>query len=503
MLTLQDPPRRYVLPETPMLAWSPEDGRRRRIVGRLALCAILALQAALTLRLGNTAFQDEALYIYVGHLVWDGAPLAPYAAYFSGAPYLYPALVAPFDSAFGLEGARLLSLLLMLGVTVFAYSITRRLFGLRSALLAAACYAVVESTPVLGRLATYDALSVFLIAFAFWAVVRFAHRAAVAVPAAAALCVLAFAVKYASGIFLPSVAAVAFAVALPRSGALRALGRGAALAALTGLGIGAFVLFGGISEGLRFTTTSRDAGLDSPAEVLRIAAEYGGIYLLIALFGAVMFWRGADLREVPGRSHDGPGRGARLLLCAVLLGTALLAPLYQAHLHTIVALHKHLGYGLLFAAPLVGFGMSRLLGAHFRSPQFPIAAWLALFVFGYAHAQGVFASWPDSGNLVKYLRTEVTPQGRYLSAVPQVPIYYLGLDRTSPEQWTSTYGFTDLKAVKDGKFDLIVLDTMVTPDVNTEIQRVIQESDRYRPRAKLKYDYGPIKGSYRIWVKTK
>lgn len=503
LATQQDVRRQYVLPATPSMAWTTLPEKRRRRLGRLALLAILVLQAVLTLRLDNTAFQDEALYVYVGHLVWSGAPLDTYAGYFSGAPYLYPALVAPFDSAFGLAGARLLSLLLMLGTTALLYSFTRRLFEPRSALMGAACYAVVASTPVLGGLATYDALSVFLIAAALWTVVRFAGRAAAAVHLAALLCALAFAVKYASGIFLPSVAAFAFVIALPGSGTARALGRGAALAALTGLGIAAFVVFGGVSEGLRFTTTSRDEGLDDAVEVLRIAAEYGGIFLLIALFGAVMFWRRAHLEEIPGTRIGGPGPRVRLLLGAVLIGTALIAPFYHAHLNTVVALHKHLGYGLLFAAPLAGVGMSRMLGAHFRSPQFPIAAWLAVFAFGFAHAQAVYASWPDSTHLVKYLRTEVSAEGRYLSAVPQVPIYYLGTEQAPPENWTSTYGFTDMAAVKAGRFDLIILDTMVTPEVNEQIQKTIIESGSYRPRAKLKYDYGPIRGSYRIWVKAK
>ncbi len=40
--------------------------RRRTRVSRLALLAILSLQALLSLRLRNTAFEDEALYLYVG-----------------------------------------------------------------------------------------------------------------------------------------------------------------------------------------------------------------------------------------------------------------------------------------------------------------------------------------------------------------------------------------------------------------------------------------------------
>ena len=68
---------------------------RRTWVSRGVLLVILAVQAVLTLRMNNTAFEDEALYLYSGHLEiahWlHGTPLqGNYASYFSGAPVLYP-----------------------------------------------------------------------------------------------------------------------------------------------------------------------------------------------------------------------------------------------------------------------------------------------------------------------------------------------------------------------------------------------------------------------------
>ena len=69
-------------------------------MSRAVLFAILCVQAALSLRMSNTAFEDEALYLYSGHLeiahLLHGAPLqGNYASYFSGAPVLYPVLGAP------------------------------------------------------------------------------------------------------------------------------------------------------------------------------------------------------------------------------------------------------------------------------------------------------------------------------------------------------------------------------------------------------------------------
>src|SRR6478752_5263248 len=162
---------------------SPASLRRRsRVqrpawVGRAVLAGILAVQTLLTLRLQNTAFDDEALYLYAGHLQLDamanGGPLrAEFTDYFSGSPLLYPPLAAALDSAFGLSGARALSLAFMLGATILLYALTRALFGEVAGLAAAALFSTTQSTLFLGHLATYDAAAVFLLALAAWAAVR-------------------------------------------------------------------------------------------------------------------------------------------------------------------------------------------------------------------------------------------------------------------------------------------------------------------------------------------
>ena len=65
------------------------------MISRLILLAILSLQAVLSLRLRNTAFEDESLYLYAGHMelqhLLHGAALyGSFSSYFSGSPVLYP-----------------------------------------------------------------------------------------------------------------------------------------------------------------------------------------------------------------------------------------------------------------------------------------------------------------------------------------------------------------------------------------------------------------------------
>ena len=110
----------------------------------LPLLAVLTTQAALSVRLvrADTASQDEATYLWAGHLEWarwlHGMPIPPFSSYFSGAPVIYPPLAALADSAGGLAGARLLSLAFMLATTVLLWAAAGRLYGRRAAFFAAA-----------------------------------------------------------------------------------------------------------------------------------------------------------------------------------------------------------------------------------------------------------------------------------------------------------------------------------------------------------------------------
>ena len=83
---------------------------RVRVPGNWPLVAVLAVQTILSLRLvgADTAFQDEALYLWAGHLEWahvlHGTPIPQFPSYFSGAPVIYPPLAALADSVGGLAG---------------------------------------------------------------------------------------------------------------------------------------------------------------------------------------------------------------------------------------------------------------------------------------------------------------------------------------------------------------------------------------------------------------
>ncbi|MER6181038.1 glycosyltransferase family 39 protein [Streptomyces sp. NPDC001652] len=510
----------YHIPETPEAGWDMATSRRRAWVSRAVLLCIMLVQAALSLRLANTAFQDEALYLAAGHAELDhllnGTDLPrDYAAYFSGSPQLYPVLAAMVDAKFGLAGARCLSLFFMLCTTGLLYSFSRRLFNERAALAGTALYAVLQSTVVMGYFATYDAAAVFLLALTTWIVVRTDRAPVLAVLLAAPVAVLAVGVKYASALYLPTIIVLALLTAWPHKGR-KAFARMVLLA----LGIGALVAVGmyttDLMDGVRQTTTNRAHGTDTTEFLLEQSAKWGGLMFLAAVGGAISYVRRSRMNESPLALRLGnPGWRWRALLGLLLCGTAVLAPAYQVHLGTVVSLFKHVGFGLLFAAPMAGVGVTRLVGAHFRYPQLGIMLWTAMLCLGIQQADWRFDVWPDSSKMISAIESHVDRKGNYLASTPEVPVYYL-YDKSGHNQWHSLFGmeYKDAKgkyhtgdgaykaAVEDGDFDLIVLDGLTNPRVDDIVAAAVKGNSHYRLLAEIPFRNANGTSEYRIWIKT-
>ena len=330
----------------------------------LPLLAVLVVQALLSVRLlgADTAFMDEAAYLWAGHLEWahwlHGAAIPSFSSYFSGAPVLYPPLGALADSVGGLAGARLLSLAFMLSTTVLLWSVTSRLFGRQAGFFAAALFAVAGPSLHLGAFAVYDAMSLFLLALAAWLVVGAAEQqeATGRMAAAGVVVALANATAYSTALFDPVVVALALLTALP-SGRRIAARRCASLVTvlvallLVGILLGGSTYWHGISQ----TTLTRAGGAASPLQVLTDAWSWTGVIIILALCGVIASWT----------SRRNP---ARTWLLAVLTAAALLGPLEQAHLHTLASLNKHVGLGAWFAAIAAGYAVRQVHHRRTRRP---------------------------------------------------------------------------------------------------------------------------------------
>jgi hypothetical protein len=485
---------------------------------RSVLAAILLLQAILTLRNNNTAFEDEALYLYsghleLGHLMYGTYPDLGFWSYFSGAPTLYPVLGAVVDQMGGLFAARLLSLVFMLGVTALLYLVTRRLFGTRAALCAAGLYCCGEGTVFVGGLATYDAPTLFLLALAAWLVVRFNNSTVPMYLVAAFPLALAVATKYAALMFVPVVIALALFAAWRRFGVwawIRPVALSVAVAVLiyTELKIAGSGALAGVEQ----TTTNRAQGTNSASYVLRYAGLWGGCVFAMSVLGAVFLIR---LPRAHRLAALPTGPWTRVGMALLLAGTALLAPAYQMHLHTAVSLQKHIAFGLFFAAPLAGYGMVRLCGPHFHRLQLAIGVAVLTLALGMGQSVSMFHVWPNSTEMLQQLVKYQQPNAHYLVGADEVAIYGLrGDPDAEPGQFSNTFYFTYQNAkgqqltgnpaytaaIADGYFRTIVYTGNDDPAVEHVLAEDLYRNHSYRLVAKIPEMVSTGLSYYYVWV---
>jgi hypothetical protein len=502
---------------------------RFRIPGSWPLVAVLAVQTVLSLRLvrADTAFQDEALYLWAGHLEWahvlHGTSVPPFPAYFSGAPVIYPPAAALADSLGGLSAARGLSLAFMLGATIALWATADRLFGRRAAFFAAALFAVLGPTLHLGSFATYDAMSVFLVALAAWLVVRAGDRqdATGWMLAAGVALALANATAYSTALFDPVVILLALIVAFPRPGGKMAAARALTLLAALAVLLTPAVLIGGSRylHGIQVTTLLRAQGTDSPLTVFAHFWSWTGVIVVAAFGGAVIGWITQPRRP-------------QTWLLTLLAVAGLLVPAEQASLYTTASLNKHGAAGAWFAAIAAGFAIDWLIGTSPAGTMRSVtcgACVVALafpVVLGAGQSRMFATEWPNASDFIAIFRPLADHgSGRMLVEDPSIAEYYLPAG-SQWQRWSSTRnivlpsgaptGGPSGKAgvvgpgnagtfgmyIQEGYFSLIALNFADTTALDHAIAADIRKNHHYRPIQVVPYGvgaHGPTMGEYVIW----
>jgi len=519
-----------------VLPWArPGEGRsfRRRVAGGWPLPAVLAVQAALSLRLlrADTASQSEALYLHAGHLEWahwlHGVPIPAFSSYFSGAPVIYPPLGAAADSLGGLAGARVLSLAFMLGATMLLWGAAARLFGRRAAFFSTALFAVLGTTLHLGAFATYDAMSVFLVALAAWCVIRAGARepATKWMVAAAAALALANAAAYTCLLFDPLIAALAL-LTVPGAGAGAGAGRLAARRAGTVLAATAALLGAGLAAGggsylggFERTMLTRAAGSASPLTVLGQSWSWAGLMLVLAIAGLV----------VSCASRQG---AAQAWLLGFLSAALVIGPLEQAHLHTAAALNHHVGLGAWFAAIAAGYTVDRFITASSpgRSRAVTCAACVIALTFpaalGITQSRSFSSSWANATSFISIFTPLADHStGPLLVEDPAVAEYYATAG-AQWQRWSSTRNITlpagvstagpaasanvtsagnapvYAEYIAEGYFSLIALNYTDTTSLDRQITADLHRNHHYHIIQVVPYgtEIPPIGlGTYVIW----
>jgi 4-amino-4-deoxy-L-arabinose transferase-like glycosyltransferase len=444
-------------------------GRSAAWLARLPLIIVLLGQFGASLRLSNTPYDDEALYIGAGHSYLDhwlhGAALpASFAETFSGAPWAYPVLAGALDEVGGLWLVRAFSALLMVITTLGLYGTTRFVWGGRCALLAATAFAVAGPVLMVGHFATYDSATLACLSLAMWLGVT---KQSYATAAATGVLLAAAAVfKYTGAAFLPVVLGLML-VAHARRAPRVAVAGAVAVAALATLWETSSPA---LRSGIRFTTMQRAA--EDPESAGWMARYVGldiGLLLAVAAIGAAVTVRS--------------WRGAVLSLCYAA-GTLLL-PAAQLRIGEGASFEKHLAYSALFAAPLAG----RLLEWVSRRTAGQVGAAalvLVMAVLGLDRSNAMF-QWANVTPVYEQVEKDPAP-GEYLST-SFVALQYYTRDE-SQVQWSNAYGVLASpqsaleQSVADGTWQLVALesgegDNAALAHNKDYLLRLVQNSPRY------------------------
>ena len=364
----------------------------QRILSSTPLILILSAQAVLTIRLMpyvGSDHGDEAIYIYGGHqLIYEllhsgGSPY--YETWYSGSPVMYPVLAAIADSVGGLTAARALSVVFMLVATALLFLTGRRLFGYWVGVTAAALFAGLGVTENLGALATYDGMSLALVACAAYAAVRSVSstRWLLMIPI---FLLAANAAKYMTVIFDPIVIVLAAYQLIPKWS--RVCQRVLALASITIVLIGVVVFLAGAAyyQGIMFTTLARKGGsqnifgahLASVSTIGSLSWDWIGAISALGVLGLlVLLVCRSELRR------DGP-------LLVLLIVAGLIVTLGNIRLHTDQSMYKHDDFGAWFGCIAAAYGLASIADStkklQVKVPVLVIAA-IATGLSGYHYSQ--------------------------------------------------------------------------------------------------------------------
>jgi putative flippase GtrA/GT2 family glycosyltransferase len=382
-------------------ARQPKSRRARRLPHPVV--AICAVQAALSLTLvwSNTAYIDEANYLWIGRLEiahWLHRTSWPSVyAYrtFSGSPILYPPIGALANSAGGLAGTRILSLIFMLLATVLLYLTASRLIGRTGALFAAALWAFSEPAMRL-TFATLDPLSVLLTTLAAWFVVQagYRRRRGECIAAAAVVLALANVTAYSGIVIDPVVIAFAFLAWRTCMPPQQSLSCTAWLAGAWALSFGLLMTASHSWPGLSSTLfTPNAAGYQSVSVILGEIWGYSALIIGLALIGALVTLQSENRNHVA-------------LLGGICFGAFMAI---QLHNQNPSSIDQHLAYGIWFAAIVAGYACSKFVRWLPRGSR-PLAALCCAVAFVYPAivswqaAWQRYHSWPDSGEFISDFR---------------------------------------------------------------------------------------------------
>ena len=221
----------------------------------------------------------------------------------------------------------------------------------------------------------------------------------------------AFLTKYATAVYVPGIAALGMLLAWRhiRWGALR---RAALVVAATAAAVFFVLTFwaADLKRGIISTTAERTPLSPSPREELVwYVVQWVGPWLLLAVLGAL-----TQARRWP--------------ISVVLLTMSVIGPLQQIRIGEGTSLSKHVAFGIVFAAPLIGSLFAWMINrSRWVGVPVTVAVAATLIAFGTRHAEQFLTTWVDDREIVAQLREEIaiSPDKAILGEEPSAQRYAL------------------------------------------------------------------------------
>ncbi len=446
-------------------SWAQSLGELRNLSPLLILA--LGVSALFRLRLSwNGPHLDEADYLFVGRLLWNGGVWPSHSYIFSSDLPHY--LLGLGDALGGLVGGRIVASLLGLASLVATYQLCRALgVGRRGAWGAVILLAVQASHVQISRLATYDMPAFLALAAALWALAqaRFAPRRQALGLALLASLLLALAVlcKYVTVLLLPVVPLFLW----PRQRRLIPM---AILPAGLLLACYGWFHVEDLQRLVQRQILGVHAGSAPRGELLVLLLAYLGLPLLL--------WALA-VKE----------RLALALRWEALFLALFALPMPAYHLLSggAIALEKHLVYSHLALAPPAGALLARLgpraLPRAWLRPL-AMAAMVLLVLLSTLLLRWLEQTFPDTRPLLREPLREVGPTASVLSEDPYLFHFALYPDHEPGELHQTVWFDPDLDGVpqngellgevRRGRFEWIFLSGQVTPALARSLEQAAE-----------------------------
>lgn len=474
------------------LAITGEQGLAVLLLGLIFLMRIANLNY-------NTLHLDEAIYVTVGQQALAGVFDQGATRWMFGS-YFYPMSAAVVDQFGSVIGIRALSAIMSSLSALFVYLTARRLFNQQTGLWALFIFGLMGISINVGQHATYDALSIPLLAASLYCIVA-AMTERPREPFYLILASIAFSLsvlaKYIAILMLPALLLLMFALYIYRGRPLFGFLMGmhwvyflAPMSLL--LGLYSLTHFADLYQVL----TSQYALQHSERlAIIGTVLQEIGVIIGLALLAVLIL-----AYKVFQRFHQyQPGRLLLLVAAApALLGSLLAMPLYHFLTANIRSMWKHDVFCLVFLAPLAGYTIAqaiqyvrslhgrwtiawRLLGA-----AVTILGILLFVSTALAENAEYHRNWPNNQNVIAYMRTQnLSPKSRVLASGYAIYEYYFNLGVHNHQVWDNVW-YTEYanltgepaveKAIQDCVYDMVVLDDYYAPELNPVLEPILQKA---------------------------